>query len=322
MKYIFIAPVHFMEINSTLSKGIQLKDNIRISNNKDFIENLFDTTEIYEWIGNVGYRELKNSTYIYAQGNTADLIEKHGEEWNYLNYCFYFLRESQSFLHDLWHVKDHSSYVRDGFIYVYDETDKNPVELQKASLSQVSSNKSGEVQKTIFSKEEINLAKELYQNSEAYNLSSSRNGGRYPTLNPFGTDLSRIERAEAFVFMARGESVLPLKLINYCTALECLFTSDAAEVSHKMAERASVLFGATKEERINYFKLIKAAYSIRSKLTHGQAVNQKIEKVLETTQSIDELLRKILNEDHQIFLASQEDFESFFNDLLLSREFG
>lgn len=318
MKYIFIAPIHFMKIKSNLSKGVRLKDNIRISNNTEFIEQLFDTTEIYEWIGAVGYQELKNSTYIYALGNTEDLTKRHGEEWNYLNFCFYFLRESQFYLHDLWHVKDHSSYVRDGFIYVYDS---QSVELQKSSLSQVSSNKIGEIEKEIFTIEEIHQAKDLYRNSEVYDLKSSRNGGLYPILNPFGKDISRVERAEAFVFMARGNSTLPLKLINYCTALECLFTSDNTEVSHKVAERASILFGVSKQERIHYFKVIKAAYGIRSKLTHGQAIDQKIEKIIEITQNMDDFLRKILNSNHQIFSDSKENLESFFNDLLLSREF-
>ncbi len=71
-----------------------------------------DTTDIYEYIGVVGYQELKESTYVYAEGDFSSLNEMYGEEKSPINYAFTFLRETDRFLTDLWRIEDHSLYVR------------------------------------------------------------------------------------------------------------------------------------------------------------------------------------------------------------------
>jgi len=134
MKYRLIAPIHYLRISSVLNKGILLWNNVRISNNNKYIENLMDTTDIYEYIGAVGYQELKESTYVYAEGHFSSLIEMYGEQKFPINYAFIFLRETDGFLANLWCVEDHNVYVRDGYLHIYDSDPKDG-KVHRASIS-------------------------------------------------------------------------------------------------------------------------------------------------------------------------------------------
>lgn len=79
--------------------------------------------------------------------------------------------------------------------------------------------------------------------------------------------------------IARSESVLPLKIMNYCSVLECLFTSDNTEVTHKVAERFARFIGKDFEDRKRLFKLVKDTYKIRSKAVHGQVVKDSTDSM-------------------------------------------
>ena len=321
MRYKFIAPVHYMGINSVLNKGIQLKNNIYISNNSNYVDEMFRQTDIYSWVGQIGYQELLNATYIYANGNIDELQIHESEDSRFLPSCFYFLREAQFFLDLLWEFEDHSSYVRDGFLYIYGGK-SDPI-LIKASVSQVSSNQNGEIKNKLFSKEQILSARKEFIDSPKIDINGLREGGKYSVLNPFGDELSRVDRAGAFVYKARGESSLPFKLINYCIALECLFTSDNSEVNHKVAERTSLLVGTNKEDRIKIYDLVKKAYGIRSKLSHGQPIKENVDRLLTVTKQMDELLRIILRvlSVHEVFQMNNQDLDLFFKELILTREY-
>lgn len=314
-KYTFIAPIHFLKISTELNKGITIKHNIRISNNTDYIKNLFEVTDITEHIGWVGIKELGGSTYASAHGSISDLYERYETAESELDICFLFLRELQAYLECLWEVEDHSSYVRDGFMYLHNPSDPKDGGLYKASLSSIPSTREGLHVESVFSREHILEAKSIYEKYDDYNLDHLTEGGKYPPANPLNKELSRLERSRSFVSIGRDQSILPLKVFNYCTALECLFTTDNSEVSHKNAERVAALLGTDRENKLKLYTTVKKAYGVRSKLTHGQPVNNNVEELRNLASDLDYILREIFKKNLDIFELKSSELEKYYLNL-------
>ena len=130
-----------------------------------------------------------------------------------------------------------------------------------------------------------------------------------------------IDRAFTFLMMARSNSFLPLKISLHVAILECLFTIDSSEVIHKVSERVAFYIGGELENKIEIFKRVKEAYSVRSKFFHGQAIKGgSIEKMQEISVSIDDIVRvvlhKVIFEDSELFLSSQQELQKHFNKQL------
>lgn len=318
-KYTFLAPIFFLNINTDLNKGVLVKHNIRISNSDDYIKGLIKGTDILEHIGWVGVKELAGSTYAYAHGNIQDLYESYEGMKSELDVCFLFLREIQAFLDCLWEVEDHSCYVRDGFIYLHNTSDPKDGGLYRASLSAIPSTCEGLHIDSTFSREHILEAKGIFEKYDDYTFQHLTEGGKYPLPNPLTTELSRTERSMSFVFSARNQSILPLKIFNYCTALECLFTTDNTEVSHKNAERVAALLGTDIDNRMKIYSEVKKAYGVRSKLTHGQPVNNNIDELKSLARELDHILRVIFSKNLVEFDSNNKELERYFLELVLKK---
>ncbi|WHX39759.1 hypothetical protein QNH36_19220 [Mesobacillus sp. AQ2] len=120
--------------------------------------------------------------------------------------------------------------------------------MHRASISSVYSTGEGFQKESVFAKAQILQAREQFNGYYTAGAQKLIDGDKSPSTNPFNKELTRIGRSMAFIKIARGESVLPLKIFNYCTALECLFTNDNSEVSHQVAERAALLLGSNTEK--------------------------------------------------------------------------
>jgi hypothetical protein len=103
---------------------------------------------------------------------------------------------------------------------------------------------------------------------------------------------------------------------------ECLFTTDASEIIHKMSERVACYYTQDKAKRLEVFKLIKSAYTIRSRYFHGKDLGKDkvLKSVPEVLKQIDDLTReiftKVIMEDQEIF--GEKDMEPFFEKLIFS----
>lgn len=135
---------------------------------------------------------------------------------------------------------------------------------------------------------------------------------------------SRIERAVSFLSMARTNSFLPLKISLCMSFLECLFTTDRQEVTHKVCERVALYLGGSYEEKQLNYNSIKAAYDIRSGFFHGQEIDKKRDSRIqleEHSKKVDDILRKILKlvlfVDSEVFNGPNEKRKDFFNKMVL-----
>lgn len=137
-------------------------------------------------------------------------------------------------------------------------------------------------------------------------------------------NFSRIGRALLFVKQGREARNLAYKLSNYCSALETLFTTDSMELSHKLAERTA-FFLADRLTKSDVFSIIKKAYTVRSKLSHGASLDSKqIENLFFISKETDNILRiafnKILNDSDltKLFDSDNLSIDDYFLKLIMN----
>jgi len=320
IRYQFVIKLHNIKIPQKLFKGKAIDQNMRITNSDELFEKTLLNDTFVEAFGAAEVMSFKDSVYIYEIGDYDLLCEKFGYKIDNLDLLHFFLRKVQTFLGTLWLVKDNSVNCELGFLQTYHQIPMLGVATSNAIFSHTSTS-DGEIKEVLFNQVEIDRAIKYY---DKYKI--KHENFQSEVMNKFenplykGTD--RIERAFYFLGNARNTQVLPNKVINYCSLLECLFTNDSSELTHKVAERfALYLSGNFEEKKQNYF-LARELYKIRSKAIHGQAVGTKTNDMKSRLIDIDERVRKILvssaNSDNNsgIFSLKNEDFDNWFLDLI------
>lgn len=320
MKYRFITILHNMSLEGIKNKGIQIYPGARISNGSKIMSEITDSEIFQDTAGIHSINEFNNSVYFYIDGEFKDIRSKEEMDKQGGTYTFLFLRQAQLLTHYLWTVKDHNIYVRDGFLLVYEEDFEDGF-TYKASLSAIFSLSNSQRIVSSFSDKEI---LEAIKNFEPYTLEDYNENNfdhlKYPTSDIFfkNKGSKRISRATYFVMVARASVILPLKIVNYCMALECLFTVGSSGVSHKIAERVAVMLGVSGDSKVEFFKLVKKAYRIRSKIIHGQYLKGEDEALVFISSKLDSVLRDLIVAEHEVFSKNDSEMEEFFTNLVFN----
>ena len=66
------------------------------------------------------------------------------------------------------------------------------------------------------------------------------------------------------------------RYVTFTSVLECLFSTDPMEVTHKLSERVALFLEQSPEERQNIFKEIKKLYGLRSTIVHGGNLSRNL----------------------------------------------
>jgi hypothetical protein len=271
-----------MQIAEDLERGEKVADRFRITNSRSVIHELI--TPIFTVVA--GRLE---AAYLQKAGAIAYAIEEHEPFPNQAHAQTFLekrLAEVHIFLHMLWLVKDNSANVELGYLqHPYKSTP--PSEVSRISIAHTNSTALGEVVPTQFSREELREARQAFGFLSPDNI----------ILRPQSATLetSRLERAFYFLQAARAASDLGVKISNYCTCFEALFSTDAQELSHKLAERIACFLEPELPNRLELYHTVKKAYGIRSKVVHGVAGSPKLRDTVKKTASVcDEVARKVL----------------------------
>lgn len=305
---------HFKFANSSLAQGDQI------------LIQQYSTDKFVSIVGRANMGNLISNPYFYA------IYTNVPEEVN-IGYISQLIIDNLSILMTyLWFIKDNSCNIQACFNY-----DPENGHITSLNTNSHNSNAFGEISEVAFSHDELNRAVELLSLSENlfssnkqidadlyYKTAPNKSGVHAGMANKVEYNFrNRIERAILFLASTRSSHLLPSKISNYMNVYECLFTTDAIEVNHKISERVAFYIGTNKAERIEIFKLIKEAYTIRSKYFHGQELPTKYKsaEVLRTLSlNIDILTRKVLlkviTQDSQVFLENNEVLGNWFTDLI------
>ncbi|MGV2484793.1 UNVERIFIED_CONTAM: hypothetical protein FOS07_12145 [Bacillus mycoides] len=319
MKYRFITTLHNMKLSNVKNKGTEIFPGARISNGSKAICETLDTNLVRHTVGSITRESIKNSTYVYIDGEFEDIHNKQEMDKVGAQHTFSLLRQIEHFIHELWKVKDNNVYVMEGFLFAYNKHFENGY-TYSASLTGVYSYSTDERNESTFSDSELITAIQNFVPSPNKEFNEKSFGGKHPNVDILlkNKGSQRMWRAMYFTVGARSSAVMPRKIVNYCNALECLFTTGKSEVNHKIAERVAIMLGTSVESKKALFQLVKKAYNFRSEMVHGQALKAKEEDLVIVSQGLDDILRKLIVANHDVFSKKDNEMDDFFLDLLFS----
>lgn len=320
MKYLFICAVHnlVLECENIL---IECKNGY-ISNKKDCLNPIFENSLSYYTLGTHSIDEIKESDSFYIEEGELGSITTAELNRFGTQYCFVILRQLQLNMRRLWLIKDNAVYIRDGFLYTY-EDDLSDGFTFKGSLSAINTFADGSIKPIVFTDELKNefISNELCFTEEKENLIKNEATQDYRKVCQHqhlkSSKLTRKDLANMYIAKARAEGVVAMKVLLYCSALEALVSTSTTELSHRVAERIATLLGNDKEERCEIYNNVKTGYDVRSKVAHGDLVKKDREQIERISTIIDEYLRKLIIRDKPYCLENKE-MDRFFLEKLMS----
>ena len=116
---------------------------------------------------------------------------------------------------------------------------------------------------------------------------------------------------------ATDENTFDNKILDYSMAAECLYTSDEREgLTTLIATRVAALLGRNKKQRIEYFQKWRSLYGIRSKIVHGEPIQDLITKNnLKSEKDVIDHFDKIVRESIKRFINLSTKNDSHKNVL-------
>lgn len=284
-----------------ISKSTKLKNSILTAKNKEIIGVI--ETFFFENNNCFFHLEFENDDEAFQDLSSIEILEM-------------LLIWIDEILKNSWLIKDNCIIIDTAFLI--SEIDEK-TEASSLRLEYQLTNSKGIVQDVIFTKKEIEEFEKYHDRIENYLY--GKNSGAFKFM--LNKNFSRIGRTLIFIKQAREARNLPYKISNYCSALETLFSTDSSELSHKLSERIA-FFLFPEFNKIETFKTVKKAYLVRSKLTHGDHLDQKLIDILgELSESMDNFLRiiinKILRDENlvSIFDSDNAKVDSYFESLIL-----
>lgn len=309
MQTLLFTSVYHLITDQIIGDGIELPFGIKITN-----DNLVKEKLIWEGLkvpmGSLEYDYLFTCPIFYK------VIDVVATDENKDQILSDFLGDCNTLLYDLWQIKDNAVDHQMGYLYYpFRRQSELLINIPYSDLasgfthsnlmSTSFSNCLGKKEPVHFTNEEL---KELIRfNDDRISIPISESSQRKTLI---GTSDQRITRAGLFIQSARTNYDIALKISHYCTALECLFTTDNKELSHKVSERASLLIGNNLEERKSIYKQIKEIYELRSSVLHGSTLGKKSRNRLEEiSQNADSILRRIYRK-----INATKDLDKFYRD--------
>ena len=312
----FFTPLKFIELENFDVEFLEIIPGVNISNSSE-IKNKILSDKNTLLIGALEAQFFKTSNVFLFFEYTDDLEIFQGEtNLESLERILFWIDD---ILKNLWLVKD-NCVINDTSFLINSNTDSNS-EASSARLQYQLTKSNGLIEDTKFSKEEIIEFSKYHDFIENHFHAKKSNSLGFMLEKNY----SRIQRGILFVKQAREARNLAYKISNYCSALETLFSTDNAELSHKLSERIA-FFLKDDFKVIETFKTIKKAYGIRSKLTHGDTLdNKQIEILDDLSVRIDRILRfsinKIIKNEEflNIFESPKNVIDEYFEELIFNK---
>jgi len=288
---------------------------IKITNDSKKLDIILNR-DIKDLIGAIEYNHISNSKAILFFEYEDEDIKEHFSEFKHLELLSLILHWIDDFLKNTWVLKDNAIIIDNA--YLIDNPEIENAECSSLRLNYINTLSEGGIETTKISEKEIKKIKIIHEKIESYLHKKDSSSLEFSMAKNY----SRIGRFSFFIQYARESKNLGHKILNYCSAFETLFSTDNTEISHKIGERTA-FFLAEKYDKTETYSLIKKAYIVRSKLTHGANISNKlIDELPEISKKIDSILRVIMNKiifDKNMILlfeSNNENLNNYFNKLL------
>lgn len=310
MKYLFIAAVHYLKLENEEIK-IPLQAGY-LSNESNTLEMILSNNLSLHTLGLHSIDEIRDApSYYVLEGDFSKEYDQSKIDAVGTSICFAFLRQIQAYVGSLWEICDNSIYVRDGFLYSYNEIISDGCTF-KASVSTINSKATGAI-------ESVSIPTSLLmEQGKIMEIFIKDNGfneiGDYKTATQIQhykkSGLSRKALASVYIALARGQASIPMKLLLYCSAAEAR-GKFRNRIKSSCRGANGLLLGNNTEERVDIYSNIKLGYDTRSKVAHGALIKKDETLIQRCSTNIDDYLRKALKLEVP-FSLNDKDFEDFF----------
>jgi len=312
-KYKLITTLRFLEIHEPIDKCFTLMPGIDLITDRKKIKKIIDK-EFLGIAGRIETNHILNSNHILYCEADEKIFDKNCSSNQALIIWLLWL---DMLINDSWLVKDNALACEIAFCKM---SDGKQSEWSSNYLSHQASLSTGEQYKTTT----YNMDELIEWESQCHKVQSylhNKNSGALASFT--NKQYSRIGRARHFITAARREPHPAIKISHYCSAFESLFSTDNTELSHKLSERVALFLKKNNYNPIPVFDDMKLFYGVRSKVTHGDSIQESKEKELSKLSSkCDSYLRSIfciiLNDTkmQEVFDGKKDEFERFFKELL------
>jgi hypothetical protein len=316
MRY-FITSLENIEIETSSRKSIELIPGIILIFDLNDISNEIKY-DLHNIVGVCEYEKLYESKAIlYYEFEDEDILQ-HFHNASNMGVLNVLLLWIDDLLKNSWILKDNA--INCNTAYLIEKTKDNYVQISDLKLRYVHSFADVTIKSIKLNEDDVTKWSKLHNRIETYLCNQKASSYNFPLVKNF----DRFGKFMFFIKYAREARNIAHKLMNYCSALEVLFSTDSSEIVHKIAERAA-FFIENEYSMISTYRYVKQAYKIRSKLVHGSYCSiNVIESSSEISIEIDRRLRFIANlilteeRIQQIFQKSNEELNEYFINLILS----
>lgn len=279
MSYLYVSALLGFNIEDEMDEPLLVGNGNYVTNNrKHFISKIKPEQALS--IGSLETNYLFNGNpVIYSVRNTNSIEQSHDHIIN-------FMRDCLAFIHTLWLGGDNSVNVMLGFAI-----SSCGGHVHSNSISYHYWTCKGKKEDLRLKLSELKAITEKYKDDFA---------GMSVEIEPQHTmqrkEVDRVNVAINFLQQARSARDMGLKIANYCSFFESLLSSTTVELSHQMAERSAFYLEETPDRRLQHYRDSKKAYSIRSKVVHGDTISKgNLADILSIGEHCDNMARNLIN---------------------------
>jgi hypothetical protein len=323
-----VVPINQLRMQGDIGRGIKLTDTLLLSNNSQSISEYLNE-DLRDYAGRADFNSFtqKGSVFAFAVKDVKFASLEHDVLVGHLNKI---LIQVVQFLSFLWIIRDTAAYPDCGYLNVIDG--KLPIRVAKNYLGlHYSLASGGHAAHTIFSAEEIREIRKISSsaiNNVDVEFSDELRTHELHKNIPNTPGQDRITRCRQAIEGARVSIYLTQKIAMYVASLETLFSTSSNELTYRLSERVAFFLGTTAIERRDLFERVKAAYTVRSSVVHGDTLPTKfrtIDALRVISTECDEILRKALfkifssKELIELFCSNKNDLiDAYFSKLIFS----
>ncbi len=286
MKLFFVAALFKIEVAGNLGRGIRLWRDVFLTNDSRYVDSLL-TEQFRAAVGQIECQALRDAgAVIYS------IYEEEGELApgpNAVAHVNAMLGVMNVFLTCFWLVRDNNVNTELGFLeYPYKSPRAN---VSSNSWASYFSDARATFGVSSFTADEIRQVRDYFHLFNVDDVGAAISQRDSKTTS----DTGRLDRVFYFLQAARSANDLGIRISLYITCFEAILSTDNLELSHKLSERVAVFLGGDAARKIETYRMMKAAYSVRSKVVHGDRLSAKLVSDLPSLSvSCDVALRQVL----------------------------
>ncbi|MGH9460535.1 MAG: hypothetical protein ACRD1X_04925 [Vicinamibacteria bacterium] len=310
MRAIFLTALNNIHVPEDLGRGDRLSDSVFLTNRfRASLKHYLDES-VVRTIGILEAKAILNAKAIVYS------VEDQSEDADPQVLLTQRMRELSAFENILWLSQDCCVDHELGFLITYP---RGGTKVDSNYLGRRYSLANGKIGTKTFPRAALKALRRFHRER----IQMPDFAPEAPTL--LTSSLDRVSRSMYILQGARIANDLGFKISSYCAALEALFATSQTEIAHQLAERVGWFLGKDGAERLSIYSTMKRAYSVRSKVAHGDGVKSSRNDSLaslagDCDANLRRCLQRLLDESdiYSVFTGPTDKLDEYLMGLVLA----